>query len=254
MKIVIITQDDPFYLAKNLDYLFDNIPCGATVIGCIVSPVSPFGKKESFIKKAVKTAKIFGLHFFIRYSFKFLLSKFDVKNNVRNVLAKHNISEIILDKSINSNESLEKIQQFNPDLLISIAGNEIFKLPLINLAPKGCLNLHTALLPKYRGLMPSFWVLKNQEKETGVSVFFVDEGIDSGPIHVQKRVNIGDKSQEKLIEYTKKLGMDAITESISRIQAGDLNTIKNDENLKSYYKFPTKEDVNVFKANGKRFF
>ena len=51
------------------------------------------------------------------------------------------------------------------------------KKQIFNLAPKGCLNLHTALLPKYRGLMPTFWVLKNNETHTGVSVFFVDKGI-----------------------------------------------------------------------------
>ena len=44
------------------------------------------------------------------------------------------------------------------------------------------------MLPKYRGLMPSFWVLKNKEFVTGVSVFFVDEGIDSGPILVRKNI------------------------------------------------------------------
>ena len=69
----------------------------------------------------------------------------------------------------------------------------------------GCINLHTALLPKYRGLMPTFWVLKNNEKNTGVSVFFVDEGIDSGPIIVQKNISIGNMTQQELIVKTKKL-------------------------------------------------
>ena len=50
---------------------------------------------------------------------------------------------------INSNESVEKIKKYQPELLISILGNQIFKDPIINLAPKGCLNLHS-LLPKYR--------------------------------------------------------------------------------------------------------
>ncbi len=61
-----------------------------------------------------------------------------------------------------------KNKGFKPDMLISILGNQIFKKPLINLAPKGCLNLHTALLPKYRrGLMSTFWVLKNNEQVAG---------------------------------------------------------------------------------------
>ena len=55
MRIVIITQDDPFYLAKNIDYLITNLPSNAVISGCIVSDVSPFGKKEPFKDKVLKT-------------------------------------------------------------------------------------------------------------------------------------------------------------------------------------------------------
>jgi methionyl-tRNA formyltransferase len=254
MKVIIITQDDPFYLAKNLDYLFSNLPVDVEVIGCIVSNVSPFGKKESFIDKALKTYNIFGFTFFINYAFKFILSKFSSENSVKLTLTKHNIKELVLNESINSAASLSVIRQLKPDLLVSIAGNEIFKKPLIELAPQGCLNLHTALLPKYRGLMPSFWVLKNLEKYTGVSVFFVDEGIDSGPILVQKKIEIGEMSQAELIKCSKKLGMDAIIESIIKISTGTYEVKSNNDSDMSYFKFPTKEDVKMFRANGKKFF
>ena len=190
MRIVIITQDDPFYLAKNINYLIKNLPSNAVVAGCVMTSVSPFGKKESFMKKAIKTFNIFGLEFFLRYSIRYFLAMVAKENRVGAVLKTHNIPRIELTRSINSVESLELIKNYSPDLLISIGGNEIFKRPLIDLTEHGCLNLHTALLPKYRGLMPSFWVLKNQEKYTAVSVFYVDEGIDSGPILVQERVEI----------------------------------------------------------------
>ena len=131
---------------------------------------------------------------------------------------------------------MKKIKSYEPDLLISIAGNQIFKQPLIDLAPKGCLNLHTALLPKYRGLMPSFWVLKNNERETGVSVFFVDKGIDSGPILVQKKLPISEKmSQAELIKKSKKLGMDAIIEAINLIHNGNFNLIPNPNEEKTFF-------------------
>ena len=55
MRVLIITQDEPFYLRKNLDYLFKIIPKKIKIVGCVVSSVSPFGKKESLIKKAIKT-------------------------------------------------------------------------------------------------------------------------------------------------------------------------------------------------------
>ena len=55
MKIVLITQDEPFYLQSNLSYLLKILPKNSEVVGCVLSKVSPFGKKESFLKKALKT-------------------------------------------------------------------------------------------------------------------------------------------------------------------------------------------------------
>ena len=254
MRIVIITQNEPFYLARNLNYLIEILPKHSKIVGCVVADVSPFGKKESFFKKTKKTYNIFGFNFFFYYSFKFLISKFNAKKNIFSILKKNKIAPIILDKPINNSISVNKIKAFNPDLLVSILGNQIFKDSIINLAPNGCLNLHTSLLPKYRGLMPTFWVMKNKEKKTGVSVFYVDKGIDSGPIIVQKEVIIGNKTQQQLINCTKKLGMEAIAESIDLIKKDKVVLIDNDCNKKTYFSFPTREDVKEFRANGNLFF
>ena len=254
MRLLLITQNEPFYLTKSLKYLIKILPKHSKIVGCVVTDVSPFGKSESLIQKAKKTYDIFGVKFFMYYSLKYILSKFNTSNNVSYLLKQNNIPKITLNKPINSNESVDKIKTYQPDLLISILGNQIFKDPIINLAPKGCLNLHTALLPKYRGLMPTFWVLKNNEKKTGVSVFYVDKGIDSGPIIVQKEVVIGNRTQEELIRYTKKLGMEAIAESVNLIYNDKVVLTKNDLAKMTYFSFPTKEDVLQFNRNGKKFF
>lgn len=254
MNIVIITQDEPFYMSENIEYLISILPAHSRIVGCVLSDASPFGKKESFFEKALKTYRIFGVRFFVYYSTKFLLKKLNKRKQIRKILEHHEIAEIKLKKSINSFESVELIKSYNPDILVSILGNEIFKKPIIELAPKGCLNLHTALLPNYRGLIPSFWVLLHDEKYTGVSVFFVDEGIDSGPIVEQKRILIGDMSQEELIKVTKRMGMEAIAKAVDNIEKGKVKLIKNDSSKKSYYSFPTKNDIKKFRAAGKRFF
>ena len=163
------------------------------------------------------------------------------------VLSEYGINKIKIRGSINSEANLRIIKSYKPDLLISILGNQIFKRPLIELAPKGCINLHTALLPKYRGLMPTFWVLKNNEKYTGVSVFFVDDGIDSGPIIVQEKIEISNKTQQQLIKETKQLGMNLILKSIDLIAKDELTLIENPDSEKSYFSFPTREDVKEFK-------
>ena len=253
MKIVIITQNDPFYLSSNLKFLLDNLPKKHKVVGVILASASPFGKKETFFRKALKTKKIFGFIFFIHYAFKFLYSKL-FKPSLRNILNNFNIPEINIEGSINSKKNLIIIDSYKPDLIVSILGNQIFKKPLLELAPKGCINLHTALLPKYRGLMPTFWVMKNNEKFTGVSVFFVDEGIDSGPIIVQEKIEIGSCTQQSLIIKTKKIGMQLILKSIDLISKNKVTLIPNDPTKKTYYTFPTRRDVLEFRKNGKKFF
>jgi methionyl-tRNA formyltransferase len=254
VRIVIITQDEPFYLAESLKYLIEIMPRHSQIVGCVVNDVSPFGKKENFIQKAKKTYDIFGLRFFMHYSSKYIKSKFQSSKKISNILNDFCIDKIVLNKHINHPESVQSIKKYDPDLLISILGNQIFKDPIIRLAPKGCLNLHTALLPKYRGLMPTFWVMKNDEEYTGVSVFFVDKGIDSGPIVVQEKVKIGNKSQEELIKHTKKIGMESIAKAVDLIEKDQVNLIENNDTEKSYYSFPEQKDVIDFVSKGKRFF
>ena len=253
MRILIITQNEPFYLYDNLKFLIEKLPTQVKVVGCIVSDVSPFGKKETFIKKALKTFKIFGFRFFLFYSFKFIYCKL-FKSSIESLLISKNITEIKIKGSLNSESSLKKMSLLKPDLIVSILGNQIFKKNLITLPKYGSINLHTALLPKYRGLMPTFWVLKNNEKYTGVSVFFIDEGIDSGPILVQKKIEIKNQTQAELIKLTKRTGMLAIVEAISLIMSGNYKLIENPNNQMSYYSFPTSTDVKEFLKSGKKFF
>lgn len=255
MRIVIITQNDPFFLGRSLDYLLKMLPEEHEVVACVLLGASPFGKKETLMQKIKKTVSIFGPFFLIGYGLYFIMGKLKGYPSVTSALQQKGVPIVQLEKNINHEDSLATISAFAPDLLISIAGNQIFKKRLINLAPKGCLNLHTALLPKYRGLMPTFWVLKNNERKTGVSVFLVDEGIDSGPIVVQKEYVIEETdSQQKLIERTKALGMEAIVEAVQKISDGNYKLQDNPESEMTYFSFPTAQDVKEFKKLGKKFF
>jgi methionyl-tRNA formyltransferase len=254
MKVILITQDDPFYLGRNLEFLIRELPEGATVCGYVSGKVSPFGKPESFPKRMMKTYKVFGAYFFLRYGLRYVISMLSRRSNVDNVMRRYSIPKIGISESINSATTLMKIKGYYPDLLISIGGNEIFKKDLLNIAPLGCLNLHTAPLPKYRGLMPSFWVLKNRETRTAVTVFFVDEGVDSGPIFVQEEVEIGGMSQAELIAVTKQIGMKCVVRAVEKLLSNDTETLPNNDAEMTYYGFPTRGDVDEFRRAGARFF
>jgi methionyl-tRNA formyltransferase len=254
MNIVLVTQDSPFYLAESLDYLIANLPGHSKIQAAVVLSASPFGKRQTAFQKMLHTYRTFGPGFFSHYAWRFLTSRMIPTRSVSHVLSKHGVEIVTLEAGINKRSSLETLRSYRPDLIVSVQANVIFKKPLIELAPRGCLNVHTALLPKYRGLMPTFWVLKNDEQETGVSVFFIDEGIDSGPILVQERIRIGQRTLDQLIRDTKKLGMDALISAISLVESGDYQLIPNDDDLMTYYSFPTRDDVREFLRKGKRFF
>ena len=255
MRLVFLTQKDPFYLPKIYQYLLPKLKDdGHEVVASVLFDVAPFGKKESKVKQLIDTYKVFGFGFTIHYIIQY--AKGILSKDVKGVMEANGIETVKLDNRVNHRESLEIIQSFKPDLLVSLAGNEIFKQPLFESAKYGVINLHSALLPKYRGLMPSFWVMRHNEEKTGVSVFFVDEGIDSGPIIVQKEVPLLNRTQAELIWELKYRGADAIVEACNLVAENGENTptMKNDEKDMTYYSRPTKEDVRAFKSIGKKFF
>lgn len=90
---------------------------------------------------------------------------------------------------INSLESLDLIKRLNPKIIVSIASPQILRMEVID-SVKYAINIHAALLPEYRGMMPSFWVLARGEKKTGVTVHRINERIDGGAIILQKTIDI----------------------------------------------------------------
>ena len=255
MRLVFLTQEDPFYLPKIYQYLLPKLKAeGHEVVASVLFDVAPFGKKESKVKQLIDTYKVFGLGFTVHYIFQYV--KGILIKDVKGVMEVNGIETVKLVNSVNHSDSLVIIQRFKPDLLVSLAGNEIFKKPLFESAKYGVINLHSALLPKYRGLMPSFWVMRNNEAKTGVSVFFVDDGIDSGPILVQKEVPLLNRTQAELIWELKYRGADAIVEACNLVAEHGENTptMPNEKKDMTYYSRPTKEDVKAFKAIGKKFF
>jgi methionyl-tRNA formyltransferase len=254
MRCLIITQNDPFYLPDALNYFVKQCVGKYEIVGAVILAASPYGKKEPSYKKALKIFQVFGTKFFIYYTLKLIRQRLTNSKTLEHVFADYGVPVIKLSESINAQSSLDIIANMLPDVIISIAGNEVFKKPLLDIAPSRCLNLHTAKLPQYRGLMPTFWALLHEEKEIGVTVFDIDEGIDSGPILVQRNISIGERVQSKIIKETKKIGMDCMLEALEMIEIGNVRRMSNDADEATYFGFPTRADVKKFYESGARFF
>lgn len=132
--------------------------------------------------------------------------------------------------NVNAPEVLEKIQSLSPDLFIVAAFGQIFKEPLLAIPKKYCLNVHTSLLPKYRGAAPIQWALWNGDQITGVTIQKMVKKLDAGDILVQKRIPIDEAdTTESLLEKLAHLGAEAVLESFRLIETGEDKFTPQDE-------------------------
>ena len=130
-------------------------------------------------------------------------------------------NKIPVSKPSNEQELLAIFNQNNIDLLITVAYGHILKAELLSKPKFGAINLHYSLLPKYRGAAPVQHAILNGDKKTGVTVFKLDAGMDSGPIYVQQEIEI--KSSEttpQLIARLNIIGVDLIEKTLKMISEG----------------------------------
>ena len=173
--------------------------------------------------------------------------------SVRAVAKKYNVP-VTEAVDVNSEEFLKHLRDLKVELIVSISGTQFYKKPLRDQTPAGIINCHGALLPRYRGLMPSFWTLANGEKQGGVSVHFVDAKLDNGPIVVQKSYRIyPHDTLEDGMARSKDLAAEAIIECVRLIEAGNPPLMPNEESQATSFSMPTKEDVKRFRSAGRRF-
>lgn len=115
--------------------------------------------------------------------------------------------EVLVKARIKDPVVIAKIKESAPDIIFHVGGTQLIPKEVITAATLGCTNLHPALLPKYRGRFSTTHALFNGEKETGVTLHWLDEGMDSGPIIMQERYPIEeDDTGKTLFEKFTKVG------------------------------------------------
>ncbi|AKF80026.1 methionyl-tRNA formyltransferase [Myxococcus fulvus 124B02] len=86
---------------------------------------------------------------------------------------------------------VEELRRFSPDVCVVTAYGRILPKDILELPPKGCVNVHGSLLPRFRGAAPIQWSIAHGDTETGVSLMVMDEGLDTGPVLAMKSLPIG---------------------------------------------------------------
>lgn len=146
---------------------------------------------------------------------------------------------------------VQKVKRLSPDFIVVVAYGKILPESILEIPPKGCINIHASVLPKYRGAAPVNWAIINGEKETGVTSMLMDKGMDTGGILLQETIGIGgDETAEDLLEKLSIAGAGLLVKTISLVADGRLNATPQDDRLATYAPVLKKDDGHIDWAKG----
>jgi methionyl-tRNA formyltransferase len=130
-------------------------------------------------------------------------------------------NEVEVKKVESNGEFLEIVKNFGIELVITVAYGHILKDPLLSAPKHGCINLHYSLLPRYRGAAPVQWAILDGEDKTGVTVFKLDSGMDTGPIYLKEELEIQSHERtDQLIKRLNLVGVGLISKTLNLIEEG----------------------------------
>jgi methionyl-tRNA formyltransferase len=143
-------------------------------------------------------------------------------------------------------EPIENLRNLAPEMMVVVGYGQIIPQALIDLPPRGILNVHASLLPRYRGAAPIQWAIANGETETGITIMQIDAGLDTGDMLRKREVSIGpDETAPELTARLAPLGAELLLDAIDEIAAGTARWEKQDNAQATYAPILNKEDGSI---------
>lgn len=267
MKVLIVTQEDPFYLPIFFREFFrlltaDERSAGhgegeIEIVGVMIQRA--LGNRDSR-GLARRMLGLYGPVGFVRIGTRYAVRK------AQNALAGVGLCEgfsirwyctqagvaVLPLSDINAPETVEFVRQ-EVDLVVSVAASQIFRRPVLEAPLLGCINLHNAPLPHYRGMLPNFWQMYHDEPCSVLTIHQMVEQLDKGDILLQQKTEIEPgMSLDALIKQTKAGSAAALLQVLHGLRDGTLTAQPLPEEEGSYFSFPTRKDARAFQARGKR--
>lgn len=147
---------------------------------------------------------------------------------------------------IRAPESIELIREIAPDCIVVVAYGQIIPKSILEIPPKGIVNVHGSLLPAYRGAAPIQWSIARGETQTGISTMLMEEGLDSGPVLLDRKVSIdATDTGESLEAKLAPLGAELLLETLEAWEEGNISPRIQDESLVTLAPRIKKEDARI---------
>jgi methionyl-tRNA formyltransferase len=247
MRIFVVTQEEAVYLPTFIDTLLQER--GRDVCGMVILP--ELMPNTSWARTLRDHFDLYGPGGFARLLGRYgfhrgldYLQRLVPVPGVHSVAAaaRRNGVRLYQTHSVNAPAFLDTLAQLSPDVVVSVNASQKFGKRLLAVPRWGCINVHGALLPRYRGRLPSFWVLANGEQETGATVHVMNTDLDDGPIIRQERIVIEPAdTQHTIIRKTKRLGCRLLLEALELIESRRVVLFPNERARATYYSFPPRD-------------
>ena len=158
------------------------------------------------------------------------------------VLALENDITVFQPKTLRDGSMTQTIKDINPDVIVVVAYGRILPKEILDIPRLGCLNLHVSILPKYRGSAPIQWAVINGDAQTGVTVMYMDEGIDTGDIIETQIIDIDEnETSGELSEKVAGIGAKLLCNTLIKVEAKTITRTKQDEQNMSIAPMLSKE-------------
>lgn len=130
---------------------------------------------------------------------------------------------------------LEQLSAWEPEVIVVVAYGKILPREILELPALGCVNIHASLLPKYRGAGPIQWSVIQGEKETGVTSMFMDQGLDTGDMILQKSTPIGENETASELQLRlSQMGAELLLDTLKQLSQGTAPRIPQEDALSCY--------------------
>jgi len=186
------------------------------LVGAVTQPDKPAGRDQKLTPSPIKKAS--------------------QQFNVAGATAEYKLELPVLQPPrIKARDSVDTIRALKPDLIVVMAYGQILPREVLEIPTIACLNLHASLLPRWRGAAPIQAAIAAGDRETGITVMYMDEGLDTGDILLQRKIEIApDETGASLHDKLAQIAQEALAEAILLLEEGKAPRLPQENELATY--------------------
>jgi methionyl-tRNA formyltransferase len=257
MTIEFLTQQDPIYILPLFEEFIRNYSEQATIVRISCCKTMGTRPRRQLVRELVH---LYGALGFARLAGRILVSHLLGWIPLgRGAKRYFSLSQLCRAYGIeygaisnpNGEEFVADVLKRQCDLIVSIACPFILKSQLLSTPPLGCINIHHAPLPRYKGMMPTFWQLYQGERSVGLTVHYMTEKLDDGDALLQEHLAVEEgESLDHLIRRSKRHAAHCLAKVIHQIRTNSASLRPLKHKPGSYFTFPTLAEIREFRRRG----